>query len=76
MAAHRFGAVLALARKKKTPAEARKSLFEMGIVTETGALAEHYTAKPKSAKTGGKSKTPKTIVKARVAKTHGQIKTS
>ncbi len=76
MAAHRFGAVLALARKKKTPAEARKSLFEIGIVTETGALAEHYRAKPKSARTGGKSKALKTSNKATAAKTNGPIKTS
>ena len=48
----------------------------MGIVTETGALAEHYRAKPKSVRTGGKSKAPKTVVNATAAKANGPIKTS
>ncbi len=76
MAMHKLGAVLELARTKKTPAQARKSLLEMGIITKTGALAEQYKAKSKLAKTGGKSRTPKAVGKAKAATTQGKTKMS
>jgi hypothetical protein len=43
--------VLALAQKKKTPAQSRKILIEAGIFSSAGKLADHYKAKPKAGAT-------------------------
>ncbi len=40
--------ILALAQKKKTPAQSRKILIEAGIFSSAGKLADHYKAKPKA----------------------------
>ena len=45
--------ILALARKRKTPAQSRKLLIQAGIFSSAGKLADHYKAKSK-ADTGGK----------------------
>jgi hypothetical protein len=42
-----FAEALTLAKKPKSKAEARRSLQEIGIITASGELADHYKAKAK-----------------------------
>jgi hypothetical protein len=76
MAMHRFGAVLELAKQKKTPAQARKSLLEMGIITKAGALAEQYQAESDRSKAGGKSRRPKAVAKVNATTADARTKVS
>jgi hypothetical protein len=80
--------VLALAQKKKTPAQSRKILIEAGIFSSAGKLADHYKAKPKAVathkataqanapakpKAAAKSKTAATQTKASASKAAKKI---
>ena len=63
-------------KQKKTPAQARKSLLEMGIITKAGALAEQYKAKSNRSELGGKSRRRKAVAKANATTAPGKTKVS
>ena len=61
-----FADALALAKKPKSKAEARRSLQEIGIITASGDLSEHYKSR---------EETPKNLAK-KVVRIRGKIKTA
>jgi hypothetical protein len=61
-----FADALALAKKPKSKAEARRSLQEIGIITASGDLSEHYKSREEM---------PKTLAK-KVVQSRGKIKTT
>jgi hypothetical protein len=65
---HNLSVALKLAQKKKTAAEARENLFKLGIIGETGHLADRYQAKTGSSRSNRRRNMPKAGRKTRASR--------